>query len=105
MYISTSEILNTQIFRLHNILLGYLPTQIQIDIKTGFLMYKYNYLIFKQKKITTYLKAKKFLHTTRISSFNEVLIIFLKKSDAKIYRVATMISQKYSTFRDFTKKI
>ena len=38
------------------------------------------------KTIIMYLKAKNFLHATRISSFKYVFIaIFAKKTDAKIY--------------------
>ena len=44
-----------------------------------------NHLIGFEKTINIYLKAKNFLHTTRISSSKYVFVVFLKKSDASIY--------------------
>ena len=38
-----------------------------------------------KKIITTYLKAKKFVHATHIASFKYIFIVFFEKTDAKIY--------------------
>ena len=43
-----------------------------------------NYLICFEKTISTYLKDKNSLHTTRIWSFKYVSIVFSKITDAKI---------------------
>ena len=58
-----------------------------------------NHLIFFKKTNNTYLKAKNSQHTTRISNFTYVFIIFFEKSDAKIYIcIAKNYIQDYLTY-------
>ena len=49
--------------------------------------------------IDMYVKAKNFLHTIRLSSPNYVFIVFLDKSNAKIYNVSLRVVFSLKKFK------